>query len=55
MSRQTIMRIFAEHFGIEPEENGEYNIDDYDWQSGCYMNGRWFCLAEIVEIIEQNF
>lgn len=54
MERQEIMEILADWFHIEPDENGEYDIDDYAWQSGCYMNGKWFSLAEIVECIESN-
>lgn len=52
MSRQEIMEYLAEWFGIEPDEDGEYDINDYDWQAGCYMNHKWFSLAEVVQCIE---
>ena len=53
MDRQEIMERVAEWFGIEPDENGEYDIDDYDWQAGCYINGGKFLnLGEVVRCIE---
>lgn len=52
MDRQEIMEYIAERFGIEPNENGEYDINDYDWQAGCYCNDGWLNLAVIVEIVE---
>lgn len=52
MTREEIMEYVAEYFGIEPNEDGEHDIRDYDWQSGCYINGKWFCLAKVVEMIE---
>lgn len=52
MDRQEIMEMLAGWFEIEPDENGEYDINDYDWQSGCYMNHKWFSLAEVVKCIE---
>lgn len=53
MDRQEIMEHIAEWFGIEPNENGEFDIDDYDWQAGCYVNGgRWLSLAEVVRCAE---
>ena len=55
MDRQEIMEMLGEWFGIEPdEETGEYDIDSYDWQAGCYMNHKWFSLAEVVRCIECN-
>jgi hypothetical protein len=55
MERQEIMEALAEHYEIEPDENGEYDIEDYDWQAGCYTNGKWMSLAEIVKIMERYF
>jgi len=52
MSKEEIVRYVAEWFGIEPNEDGTFDLDDYDWTSGCYMNGNWFCLAEVVGCIE---
>ena len=53
MTREEIIACVAERFGIEPNEDGRYDTNDYDWQSGCYMNGRWFCLAKVVDMIEE--
>ena len=53
MERQKIMEYLAEYFYIEPNEDGEFDINDYDWQAGCYTNGKWFSLAEVVKCIEQ--
>lgn len=55
MERQEIMEALAVWFGIEPDENGEYDIDSYDWISGCYINGNWLSLGEVVRCIEQSF
>lgn len=52
MDRDDIIRRLAEYYRIEPdEETGEYNLDSYEWQAGCGKNGRWLCLAEIVEAL----
>lgn len=52
MDRQEIIEALAVRFGIEPnEETGEYDLEDYDWQSGCYINGEWLSLAEIVNCL----
>lgn len=55
MTRQEIMEVLAGWFEIEPNEDGEFDINDYDWQAGCYHNGHWLSLAEIVKCIESNF
>lgn len=55
MERQEIMRILAEYFELELDEEEELDIEDYDWQAGCYIGKKWFCLAEVVKCIEQNF
>lgn len=57
MERQKITEMLAEWFGIEADENGEYDINDYDWREGCSMGyrGQWLNLAEVVECIEANF
>lgn len=54
MDRDEIIHRLADCYGIDPdEETGEYDLDSYDWQSGCGFNGssRWLCLAEIVEAL----
>ena len=54
MEREEIMEMVAEWFEIEPDEDGTYNIDDYDWTAGCSMgrDRKWLCLAEVVRMIE---
>ena len=52
MDRQEIMEYVAEYFGIETED-GEFDINDYDWQAGCYIShDRFLNLAEVVKCIE---
>ena len=53
MDRQELMERLADWFGIEPDENGEFNINSYDWQAGCYSNGSWLSLAEVVKCLEE--
>lgn len=52
MDIENVIKALAEWYRIDPDENGEYNLNDYDWQSGCSKNGRWLCLAEVVECLE---
>lgn len=52
MDRERIMEYVAEWFGVAPNEDGTFDISDYDWQSGCGFNGRWLCLEEVVKLIE---
>lgn len=52
MERYEIMERLAAWFNIEPDENGEWDINDYDWQAGCYMNHAWFSLSEVVKALE---
>lgn len=33
------------------EETGEYDINDYDWESGCYHNGHWVCLRDFYDCV----
>lgn len=55
MTRKEIMEALADWFGIDPNEDGKYDIDSYDWQAGCYKGRKWFSLAEVVECIESMF
>lgn len=51
------MAMLAEWFGVEPNEDGEYDINDYDWCSGCSMgnsSGIWLTLGEVVRCLEAN-
>lgn len=51
LNKEEIMEYVAPYFGIEPED-GKFDINDYDWQSGCYCNRRWLSPSIIVEIIQ---
>lgn len=53
MDRKEIIERLAEYFGIDPDENGEYDLDSYDWQAGCSMGygGIWLTLANVVEAL----
>lgn len=57
MTREEIMERIADFYGIEPSDNGEYDIDSYNWQAGCSLgrDGAWLCLASIVDLIEERF
>ena len=61
MNRDDVIQYVAERFGIELEDrNGEYNLDTYEWQAGCYTGNRdpyndeniWLSVAKIVEIMD---
>lgn len=51
MTREELIEALAEYFGIEPDDNGEYNLNSYDWESGCYFNHQWFSLKEVVRAL----
>lgn len=51
MDKEQVIRALAEYFNIEAEEDGTYDLDDYDWTSGCRFNGRWLCLKNVVECL----
>ena len=53
MDRQEIIERLAEYFEIEPDVDGNYNLNGYDWQAGCYT-GRgdmWLTLANVVDAL----
>ena len=54
MSREEIIQYVANWFGIEPNDDGVYDLDDSDWTTGCrdYVTGKWFCLKEVVKCID---
>ena len=52
MTREEFIELLAEHYGIErDEETGEYDLNDYDWQAGCYARHEWLSLAAIVDLV----
>lgn len=51
--REMVMEALANYFGIEPDEDGTYDINSYDFTSGCYLNrDQWLSLKEIVYCME---
>lgn len=59
MDRQEIIQKVGEWFNLRGGEDG-YNINDYDWQSGCYLSGttndygdmHWLSLAVVVDVVK---
>jgi len=52
MTKQELIETLADAFNIEPDdETGEYDLNDYDWQAGCYCNHVWFSLASVVDAL----
>lgn len=53
--KDEIIKALADAYGIEPnEDTGKYDLDDYEWTSGCGgYNGyySWLTLANVVEIL----
>ena len=57
MDREEIINALAEYFGIEPSEDGEYDLTDYDWTAGCrfaYGSDRWLSLANVVKALTER-
>ena len=54
MDKEQVIKALAEYFNIRPDDDGEYDLGDYDWTSGCYSNGVWFSLANVVECLEKE-
>lgn len=60
MTRAEMIEALATYFKIEPNENGEYDLNSYDWQCGgniqTFHNGEaeytWMSLANVVEALE---
>lgn len=56
IERDVIMRNIAEHFCVEEEEDGGYDIESYDWTSGCSQGSidkPWITLKEFVYCVEE--
>lgn len=51
MDRDEIIEILADYYEIEPNEEGEFDLNEYDWQAGCSFNGKWLNLATIVRLL----
>ena len=55
MTRQEMIEKLAEYFDIEPNEDGEYDLDDYEWTAGCRFNGStWLNLKNIINCLAED-
>ena len=57
IEKRDIIEYIAQHFGFEADENGNYDLHDYDWEAGCYAGRRdgeaiWMSAAEFVRIFD---
>lgn len=46
MDIEEIKEILMNHYEIESE-------NDYDYECGCYINGEWLSISEIIRIIKK--
>ena len=53
MERDEIIEYVAEKFNIEPNDDGTYDTNDYDWVAGCNHDGVWLNLALVVDMIQE--
>lgn len=54
MTRDTMIEALANYFKIdlEVDENENYIINSYDWESGCYCGDVWFSLKSVIRALE---
>lgn len=45
MKKEDIIEALAEYYGVGT------NTDSYEWNAGCYKNGKWFSLNDVVEAL----
>ena len=50
--KKAFIEALAEKFHLHPEEDGEFDMDSYDWTSGCSCNGEWFSLGAVVDVLD---
>ena len=52
--RDEIIEALAEAYGIEPNEDGKYDLNDYDWTAGCggfHGDETWLSLKNVVNVL----
>ena len=57
MNREEIINALGEYFEIERNEDGGYDLTDYDWTAGCrfkYGGDKWLSLANVVEALTRE-
>ena len=47
MDREELIEIIANYFGVSTD------IDSYDWEAGCNINGGWLCLKQVLYLCEE--
>ena len=54
MTRDTMIEALASYFKVDldVDENDNYDLYSYDWESGCYCGGVWFSLKNVVRALE---
>lgn len=54
MDEKKLKKYIADWFGVEPDEDGEYDTSDYDWTAGCSFGygGKWLSLGEVLECMK---
>ena len=57
--KDAIIEALADYYGIdlEEDENGNYDISGYDWDSGCSFGGcdvPWLTLKNVVRCMMNN-
>lgn len=45
---EEIKEILLMHYELESEE-------DYDYECGCYVNGIWLSISEIIDTLERGY
>lgn len=59
MNRDTVIMYVANFFGIDPDDDGNYDLSSYGWTAGCYAgrdsNGDavWMSPSAIIDIFDE--
>lgn len=48
MDIEEIKEILMNHYGIESE-------NDYDYECGCYINGEWLSISDVIYLLERGY
>lgn len=55
MTRDDLIEALADYFGLALEIDsgtGEYDLNNYDWEAGCYCNDAWMSPRNVVYALE---
>lgn len=54
MDKEKVIEALARCFRIDVnEDTNTYDINDYEFESGCSFNGRWLCIKNVIEALEK--